>query len=144
MLCGFTSLFHHSNLSNGSIPVFVVSNAVSAHAGACLDAFRLAQANTDRVLLDRFDVDRIARALLWLEGDGVTTHCSCSGWEEESEGTVVPLSFHHQVRKCPGATLGSLSGLKQSKAVEIWGNLFFSRAVLQEGQKFVFFFALVI
>ena len=143
MLCGFTSLFHHSNLSNCLIPVFVVSNAVSAHAGACLDAFRLAQANTDRVLLDRFDVDRIARALLWLEGDGVTTHCSCSGWEEESEGTVVPLSFHHQVRKCPGATLRISSGLKQPKDFDVWGNLFFSQ-VVNEGEEYFNFFSVKI
>ena len=144
LLCGFSSLLEGSDSAPGSIPVFVASEKLSAHAGAYLTAFHVVQANADRLALDQIDENRILRALLWLESDDVTTHCSCHGWEEEFEGTVVPLSFHHQVRKCPGATLGSLSGLKQSKAVEIWGNLFFSRAVLQEGQKFVFFFALLI
>ena len=139
-LCGFSSLFAHPdcNISDGSIPVFVPSNRMSAHAGSCLVAFRVAQANSQRVLLDQIADNRTARALLWLESDGVTTQCSCKGWKE-FEGTVVPLSFHHQVRKCPGVTLRCMRQ-DRSEAIEVWINLFISQAH-QDGVKFTISFA---
>ena len=134
-LCGISSLFRHDTLPSGSLSVFVASNEMSVHAESCLAAFRVAQANADRVLLNQMNDDHIRTALLWLEGDNVTTHCSCSD-RNQFNGTVRPLSFHHQVRKCPGPTL--FVGVKeQSAAAEAWITKFVSVVKKRPGEDFV-------
>ena len=144
LICGFSSLFEHADSDHlsGSIPIFVASSKFSAHAEACFAAFRVAQANAEKLQMHQIDADRIRRALLWVEKDGVTTHCSCTSWAEYP-GTAVPLSFHHQVRKCPGAILDRFAVPQQSQAVNVWNELFVSQ-VVKKGEDVVSYFALLL
>ena len=118
LICGFTSLYRSSGsaASTACFPIVMPIDSFEAHSDAYIGAYLIAKSNAESLVLDKTRDERFARALVWIESETATTHCSC----EISRGTESPLSGHHIIQKCPGPHLDKTKHYPRAHAWDIF------------------------